>query len=232
MNKKFLDSLKLDLTIGNIKLDYILYAILLVIANLLFNPVSALLIGFLGILLIKPEIKKLTITDSLNITFISLISILCIILFSIWSISAVYDPLFELYKANQKELEYSKALYILLVLSPISEEFIYRGFCLKLFKKANLGVTTSIILSSLLFALSHGTILHLIPAFLIGLVFCLVVEITGNIYITIILHTIYNLLALIIFVNTPIYMAYIYVLIVCCLIYLLYHMKNYLQKRL
>lgn len=216
-----------------IKFEYFIYIILLFLVYFtcgkLLGNIIMLCIGFM---LVKPEIKKLSIFDSINISNSSIIVILCIILFSIWEVNNIKDPLFEIINKSNSELNYNKLLYTLLFISPFGEEFLYRGFILNLLKKSNIGIITSIIISSLIFTILHMTIVHLIPAFIIGLLFCLVYELTGNIYITIILHIFYNLEALLLITPVPIYIAYMCLAVACVVIYFLYNYKNYLQHKI
>ncbi|GEN46183.1 CPBP family intramembrane glutamic endopeptidase [Alkalibacillus haloalkaliphilus] len=83
-------------------------------------------------------------------------------------------------------------LVITIVVAPIFEEIIFRGF---LFGRMSykFGVTKGVIISSVLFGLLHGP--NFIGATLTGIILCLIFIKTGSLIIPVILHMIYNIFA-------------------------------------
>lgn len=79
------------------------------------------------------------------------------------------------------------------ICAPISEEIIFRGLMLSRFKKG-LPRWLAILLTSLLFGLVHGQILWIAYAFFLGILLCMVVERTGSILASILVHAIFNAL--------------------------------------
>ncbi len=82
-------------------------------------------------------------------------------------------------------------LAMAVVVAPIAEEFIFRGYIYAVIKKY-IGVLAGLILTSLLFALVHGHA-HSMPA-LFTLAFCLglAYEHTGSLPLTVTMHAVFN----------------------------------------
>ena len=81
--------------------------------------------------------------------------------------------------------------FLVVVLVPISEELLFRGFIYRNLKAFFPG-WWPIILSSLIFAGMHFNWLSLLPLFLLGVWLCLAYEKTGNILAPIIIHGLFN----------------------------------------
>lgn len=84
---------------------------------------------------------------------------------------------------------FSMFLYMV-ILAPIIEEIVYRGFVLKLISPY--GKTVSIVLSAFIFGFMHGNLSQFVTAFATGLVFSAVAVKTGSILPTIIMHMMNN----------------------------------------
>lgn len=83
-------------------------------------------------------------------------------------------------------------IYQSLAIAPIMEELLFRGVILKgLMNKYS--VKTSIILSSILFAIIHGSLQQGVYAFISGLIFSAVYIYTGSIKFTIVAHFLNNI---------------------------------------
>lgn len=80
--------------------------------------------------------------------------------------------------------------------APLSEEFMFRGiiFTRLRFRFNN---TAAVLISSLIFGLGHIS-LSKVDAFILGITFCLVFKKYNNIFLNVILHSVYNFLAIII----------------------------------
>ena len=81
--------------------------------------------------------------------------------------------------------------FLVIVLVPISEELLFRGFIYRNLKAFFPGWWPAI-MSSLIFAVMHFNWLSLLPLFLLGLWLCLSYEKTGNIFAPIIVHGLFN----------------------------------------
>lgn len=79
------------------------------------------------------------------------------------------------------------------VVPALVEEFLYRGVILRALMRFGTGF--AIVMSALLFALMHGNLSQIVFAFPLGLLFALLVVRTGNLWITIIVHFLNNLLS-------------------------------------
>ena len=80
------------------------------------------------------------------------------------------------------------------ILAPLCEEFIFRGIILNNLKR--FGSAFAIIVSSILFAMVHGDILQMPLAFIVGLIFGVLVLEFGSIWVTIIMHCAVNTISL------------------------------------
>jgi len=84
----------------------------------------------------------------------------------------------------------------LLIFAPVSEELFFRGFLYTKLQDLSIGKYLAMIISSIMFVIVHGTFVHIIPAFIMGITFCLVYEYTNNILYGIVCHSLYNLLTI------------------------------------
>jgi uncharacterized protein len=86
------------------------------------------------------------------------------------------------------------AALVVVVGAPLSEELLFRGFLLPALAKARHGFTGAAFLSTAGWTMLHFnySIPGLLEVFTIGLVFCWLVRRTGNLWLTICLHALYN----------------------------------------
>ena len=82
------------------------------------------------------------------------------------------------------------------VLAPVCEECIFRGVVLPVFSR-KFGYVFGIFISSFVFGLFHGTLLHIIVAPLLGLFCAYAYYLTGNIVSSILVHSGYNTLLMV-----------------------------------
>ena len=90
------------------------------------------------------------------------------------------------------------SLYLIVAIQPFCEEFFFRGFLLEKITKAG-GTTIAVVITSVLFGLSHLTYTYAytaIVAVVLGLLFALVVLKTKNLYSAIFAHTVINIISL------------------------------------
>ncbi len=76
-------------------------------------------------------------------------------------------------------------------ISPFAEEFVFRGFMYNVWKKT-LNPIAAGVLSACLFALIHGTLVHLPVAFLMGFFNAMIYEVTKQIRYPMMCHFLYN----------------------------------------
>lgn len=82
------------------------------------------------------------------------------------------------------------------LVTPILEELLHRGVVFGRLRR-RMGMWSAVILSALVFAILHFNIVQFVYAFLLGIVFALFVEKTGQLYPAIIAHIVANGLAVI-----------------------------------
>ena len=112
------------------------------------------------------------------------------------------------------------ALFGSVIIGPILEELVFRYLIynnLNKFNKKN----TSIILSSLIFALVHNGFINIVYAFIIGTILTIIYSKNKNIKEVIILHMVANLMSLLIKEYNPIILISSFM----CLIFSLYIIK-------
>lgn len=82
------------------------------------------------------------------------------------------------------------------IVTPILEELLHRGVVFGRLRR-RMGMWASVILSALVFAVLHFNIVQFIYAFLLGVVFALIVEKTGRLSFAIVAHVVANAIAVI-----------------------------------
>lgn len=93
-------------------------------------------------------------------------------------------------------------IFFTIIIAPVTEEFIFRAGIYR-FLKSQWSKTAALVLSSLLFAFIHYSLIAFLPLFLLGLLLVRSYERSGNILTPIIFHGLFNLntLALILLGN-------------------------------
>jgi membrane protease YdiL (CAAX protease family) len=81
------------------------------------------------------------------------------------------------------------------ILAPLLEEIVFRGIILRGYL-LTYSPKTAVFLASLLFAIAHGTPIHMLSIFLTGLFLCWIYYKTKALTFTIILHAIFNVTAI------------------------------------
>ncbi len=69
--------------------------------------------------------------------------------------------------------EISWIALLCVVVGPFVEEFMFRGILLKMFG-ASCGIVASVIMTSILFAVSHGELVQMLYTFVLGIILCVV----------------------------------------------------------
>lgn len=113
----------------------------------------------------------------------------------------------SLFSSYQDTVLADPSLYLLLslVIAPIAEEGIFRGFLYRTFRNAFGHPLVFAILVSLVFGLSHGTFVHLYIGFSLSLLSIICYEVTGRLFYSILLHSFHNFLAMTISSLLPVF---------------------------
>ena len=106
----------------------------------------------------------------------------------------------ERFNAETKELEIQvlqtmpavPMILVLSIITPAAEEFVFRGFIFEGYRK-HLPYIEAAALSAVIFAAFHMNIAELPYTFLLGMVSAAVLEITGNLFYSILLHFLVNM---------------------------------------
>lgn len=113
-----------------------------------------------------------------------------------WFYNTYGDASYDAYTSNVADSNIYIYILLVLVIAPIFEEVFVRGLIFNWAK----GFTHrywAYIISAGIFALMHGTIVHIFIAFTCGIFFALVYEIFGKLRYAILAHSVYNLLSII-----------------------------------
>lgn len=195
------------------------------INKVLFNTIGAVLIYIIAIVfalgipwLVKKrkttlmEIGLNRLPSWMNILIVPLGFIVYIILSALLiSVATRLFPWFDVNQAQDtgfdhlnKQFEYILAFVTLIVISPIAEEILFRGYLFGKLKKI-VPVWLAVGVTSLLFGFVHGAWNLAIDTFALSIVLCYLREITGNLWSSILLHMIKNGVAFyILFINPSI----------------------------
>jgi membrane protease YdiL (CAAX protease family) len=88
------------------------------------------------------------------------------------------------------------------VIAPVCEETFFRGYIITAMKRS-VGAPAAILVSSVLFALSHGNLTVLLPILLVGLIFGVAFWRTGSLVPSIVAHSVLNAVGFIAFYLQP-----------------------------
>lgn len=125
------------------------------------------------------------------------------------------------YSPEDTEESISIIFYIYgIIIAPILEEIIFRGYILKILKKY--GTYTAIILSSIMFGLFHGTFIQAIPCIFIGIVFSTLAVKYKSILPSIIVHIITNFMSFITISNEMLLTTIKVIIIVLSVVVIIY----------
>lgn len=111
-----------------------------------------------------------------------------------WVLVQTGDPSFQTYHSELNDVTGVMmwlSLLLTVVAAPLCEEFLMRGVVFGTWRKVN--PWFAFFGSSLLFACLHGTLTHLVPTFLTGMLLAVAYAVTGRIWFTVVLHIGYNL---------------------------------------
>lgn len=85
----------------------------------------------------------------------------------------------------------SSLFFSAILVAPLYEEIVFRGYLYPLFKRY-CGISFSILMTSVLFALVHGHAPSLAPLFVLAVCFTLAYEISGSLLVPLLMHSLFN----------------------------------------
>ncbi len=101
----------------------------------------------------------------------------------------------------EQRYEYIVAFLMLVVIAPVAEEILFRGFLFGKLRK-HVPIWVAILITSLLFAIVHGAVNVGIDVFALSIVLCLLRLVSGTIWPSILLHMLKNAIAFyLLFIN-------------------------------
>lgn len=163
---------------------------------LIYFP-TLLMVSFGGYYIVK---NKLSLKNDLRFKSVSPLVVLLLVImgFVIMPMVSFVNAISMMFTTNLVENaldEFTKnglfyAMFVVAVLPAITEEFIYRGIIGQTYIKYHW--IKGVILSSFLFGIMHANFNQFSYAFVLGILFMLVLEATDSIYATMILHFIIN----------------------------------------
>lgn len=166
----------------------------IIISTLIFNII------LISIYIIYNKKKgneiKFTKLDNKNIILMGSIFLILILLsnnISAYILMNVKDNAFNSYANTLTNSNTILVIISALIISPIAEEIFFRGIIFKYLKK-DFSFIFATIISVSCFALMHGTIIHIVPAVIMGTLFCEIYEYTKDIKYNIFFHMLYNIL--------------------------------------
>lgn len=105
------------------------------------------------------------------------------------------DAAFDSYTAELSMTSTMLYIVLTLIIAPMYEELFFRGIVYRSAKQMIHPLVAAII-SALLFAISHGTMIHMVPTFMLGMLLCIIYEHTNSIAYPILFHVLNNGLTL------------------------------------
>lgn len=117
------------------------------------------------------------------------------------SINLAPQQAIELFQETSDPLAYVSLAFIAVVIAPIAEELIFRAGFYRWFL-GRLGRVSATVLSGLIFGFVHGHLLGFVPLAVLGMLFCIAYEVSGNLKVPIIMHALFNLNTLVLLLLT------------------------------
>jgi uncharacterized protein len=106
------------------------------------------------------------------------------------------QPIMQLFEQASDPAKRVPLIMLAVVVAPISEEFVFRGFLYGVLKRF-VGALPALFFSALLFASIHMHLPSLLPLFLLGSVLTLAYEFSGSLLVPMAMHAFFNTLTLI-----------------------------------
>lgn len=170
-------------------------SIIAIIIFFVFNELF-FLIGIMYFAIYFQEEKKLLKTNEIIksvISFVIFIPLLFLLSFIIQYVLPEYKQQEIVLNFKSTLLEDKGILLDILVIAPIVEEIIFRGYLYRLLK-SKIPIAFSMIISSTLFAIIHFNILSYTLLFMLSIFLTYIYERNGSIVCPIIIHSLFNLM--------------------------------------
>lgn len=101
------------------------------------------------------------------------------------------DAAFARYAQTSTDAGIAQRMLLTVVLAPMVEEVLFRGIVFRLVAKHS-KLWVAALVSSIAFAATHGTLVHMLPATLMGLTCCAAYVLTGRLGCSVAVHVAYN----------------------------------------
>ena len=207
----------------------IIYSSLLTVLPLLFGSyiaakiVSLIFVSILGALYSNKVLNEPLVTAKLLpsrrfwLTALFVVILFAVVSFFTSQFLLIYytDEAFlasQAYTAQLSPPEQILSLLVSILLTPIGEEIIFRGFMFRQFAKINR--IFGLVMSSTVFAIWHGTAIHLYTALIGGFVLGCIYDKTQNIRFSIAAHSLFNgLTVLLSVIFGYIYLASVWIIV-------------------
>ena len=98
------------------------------------------------------------------------------------------------YESSMEQAPFWLQCFLSFLIAPVTEEFLMRDFTYRLLSRIS-PVIVAASVSSVLFALAHGTTIHAVTGFLAGMFFAFVYEMFQSVWVPIAFHIAYNMMA-------------------------------------
>jgi len=164
----------------------------------------------------KPQYGLKTIVISLIAVIILLVTTY---LWSRWYMSTIADSASLAYVQTMSSSDIYVYLFMIGIAAPLGEESLFRyiiinGF-MKMFSKFKdpIKYTLSIVFSAVIFAVMHGTGVHLFVGFFCGLALAIVYITTNKLSIAIVIHSFYNIGTLFLYVPLSLSLCIVFTII-------------------
>lgn len=187
------------LNITSIVLLSVLYPVIQlgIVSNLILSQLIVLLPAIFGVLLAKENPIKLAGFHKIKISsvfMIILFTMLCMPLITlINAISMLFvDNAVASMSSDVLGTPFLVIFLIISILGPLNEELVCRGFFYQSYKRSGT-MMQAMLLSALLFALLHMNFNQAAYAFAVGIIAVLLVEATGSIWSSVLLHVTINM---------------------------------------
>jgi uncharacterized protein len=106
------------------------------------------------------------------------------------------QPIMQLFEHSSDPGKRVPLIILAVVVAPISEEFVFRGFLYGVLKRYAGGMS-ALLSSGLLFAIIHMHVPSLLPLFLLGCVLTVAYELSGSLLVPMTMHSLFNTLTLV-----------------------------------
>jgi membrane protease YdiL (CAAX protease family) len=118
-------------------------------------------------------------------------ALLAIVVFSLWGEGVTLPPAFP---PVLEGTEWALWLAVAVVLGPVREELLFRGFMLPALAQTRLGFWGAALVVAGAWAAFHGSLLRLVPVFAIGALLAWLLRRTGSLRVPIFSHAVHNLI--------------------------------------